>query len=230
MFLFDPDERQNLKTIVKLTLLFSACFVSVALLLVHECIVRSSRGFGVALALWCVGGSFVFVFGLFRYGRKQTAQSLEATPAAPLDPATRKRVFFIRGWKGIVFVACFLSVALLLVHEYSVGYLSSRGFGVAGGLLIGASSLVAVSGMVKQTAQSLEATPAAPLDPATRKQRVFAIQVWKLIIALLVLGLVSGLSKARDFPVWETLVLVATNLAMTASLIWVVVRLQRSLK
>lgn len=151
MFLFDPDERQNLKTIVKLTLLFSACFVSVALLLVHECIVRSSRGFGVALALWCVGGSFVFVFGLFRYGRKQTAQSLEATPAAPLDPATRK-------------------------------------------------------------------------------QRVFAIQVWKLIIALLVLGLVSGLSKARDFPVWETLVLVATNLAMTASLIWVVVRLQRSLK
>lgn len=222
----------NLKTVFKLTLLFSACFLSVALLLIHECIVRSSRGFGVALALWCVSGSLVFVFGLFMYRKgNKAAQSLGAPPAAALDPATRKQlVFFIRGWKGIVFVACFLSVALLLVHEYSVGYLSPRGFGVAGGLLIGASFLVAVFGMVKGAAQSLEATAAAPLDPATRKQRTFAIQVWKLIIALLVLGLVSGLSKARDFPVWETLVLVAMNLAMTASLIWVVVRLQRSLK
>jgi hypothetical protein len=221
-----------LKSVLKLTLLFSACFVSVVLLLVHEYSVRSlsPREFVVAFGLWCVAGSLLFVSGLFMHWKKGSPNSQDAAAAAPLDPATRKqRMFLIRVWKGVLFFACFVSVVLLLIHEYKAGSLSPRGFGTACGLLIGASYLVAVLGMVKGAAQSPVAA-VAPLDPATRKQRTMAIKVWKGMIVLLVLGLVTGVGKARDFPVWEMGVIVAMNLTMTTSLIWVVVRLQRSLK
>ena len=141
----------NLKTISIATLLFSACFVGMVLLLVHEQRPLSPRWFALTLAICCVGSSVAFVFGLFIYGRKRAAQSPE---------------------------------------------------GRAG----------------------------AALDPATLKQRMFFIRLWKVMIALLVLGLVSGLSKARDFPVWATGVGVALNLGLTASLVRAVLRLQRTLK
>jgi hypothetical protein len=135
---------------------------------------------------------------------------------------------------SLLFSVCFVCVALLLVREHIVGTLSPRGFAAALALLGLASCLVVVFGLFmlgrKRAAQSQEATAVVPLDPATRKQRIFFIRVWKGMIALLVLGLVTGLDRARGFPVWETLVVVAMNLAMTASLIWVVVRLQRSLR
>lgn len=133
-------------------------------------------------------------------------------------------------FKAILFSACFIAVWLLVIHEFIVGSLSPRGVGIAGGFLIGVSYLVFVLGIVKRTAQSLKETPAVPLDPATREQRMVTIRAWKLVIALLVLGLVTGLGKmARELPVWETMVLVAINLGLTGSIVWVVVRLRRSL-
>ena len=77
---------------------------------------------------------------------------------------------------------------------------------------------------------ALQDNPADPLDPTTRKQLAFAVQVGKLVIVLLVLGLLSGLSRASEVPTWAMLLVVAINLTMTASMIWAVLRLERSLK
>jgi hypothetical protein len=56
----------NLKTVVKATLLFSVCFLSVVLIVVHEWSVGtlSPRGVGMALALLGVGGPLALVFVL----------------------------------------------------------------------------------------------------------------------------------------------------------------------
>lgn len=133
----------------------------------------------------------------------------------------------------LVFSACFVGGTLFLVHEDKVRSLSPQQFVVALAVWAVSSVLVFMFGIVifrkKQAAQSQQAT-APPSNLATREQRVFVIRLWKGMIALLVLGLVSGLSRARDFPVWATLVGVAMNLLMTVSLIWAVVRLQKSLK
>jgi uncharacterized membrane protein len=143
----------NLKTVIKITLLYSACFLTGVFLLVYG---RSQRflsyhGFGIALAIWCMVGFLVFVFGVLLLSRKFAAPPRETTTVSPLDPVTRK-------------------------------------------------------------------------------QRMFFIKLWKLMIALSILGLVTGLSRAREMNLWVTLGSVAINLAITASLIWAVVRLQRSLK
>lgn len=88
-----------MKTIVKLTLLFSACFTGVILLLVHEFNVHSlsPRGLGIALALLSIGGVLIFALLLLVFERKRAVPSLDITAALPLDPGTRKqRIFFIR--------------------------------------------------------------------------------------------------------------------------------------
>jgi hypothetical protein len=158
----------NLKTVLRLTLLFSACFLSVVLLLVYEWRVGSLSpgGFAVAFGLWCVGGSLVFVVGLFMFGRKQAAKPAIAAP--PPDTAAHKQ----RMWIGVLVPAGFVSVFLLLVHEYRVGFLSLHGFGVACGFLIGASYLAAALGMArsrKETNGTISSgyggCPARPGDP-----------------------------------------------------------------
>lgn len=146
-----------------------------------------------------------------------------------------------RGGKGTVHVktlakvtlllACFISAWVLLMRKLVVGSLSPSAFGATCGLLIGAFCLVGMFGVVKRTAQSLRETPSASVDPAIREQRTSGILAGKLVIILLVLGLVTGIGKvAKELPVWETLAVVAMNLGLTGSLIWVVVRLQKSLK
>jgi apolipoprotein N-acyltransferase len=74
----------NLKTIVKLTLLFSACFQCVVLLfiLAHKVGALSPRGLGVALALWGVGSTLALLFWLGISGRKRA----KATAVAPTVP------------------------------------------------------------------------------------------------------------------------------------------------
>ena len=58
---------------------------------------------------------------------------------------------------------------------------------------------------------------------------MFAIRAGKAWIALLVLGLMLGLSRARNFPVWATLVGVTINLLMIAWMVQTVLRLKKNL-
>ncbi len=133
----------------------------------------------------------------------------------------------------LLFSACFMGVMLLLAHEFSVHSLSPRGLGIAlallsvGGVLIFALLLLVF--VRKRAVPSLDITAALPLDPATRKQRIFFIRFCKGWIALLVLCLVVGLGRATRSTLGPTLVDVFMNLATTFALVWVVVRMQKTL-
>jgi hypothetical protein len=79
----------NLKTIVKLSLLFTACFQSVVLLLMHAYKVGalSPRGLAVALTLWGVGSSLALLLWLNVFARKRA----KAMAGTPLDQAPREQ-------------------------------------------------------------------------------------------------------------------------------------------
>ena len=96
----------NLKTVVKLTLLYLACFVGALLLLIHEFIVPSllPRFVLPLFLLAAYGLTVVFVHVTFR--RNRTAQSLTVPVEGPIDPATRKRrTFAIRAGETWIFSA-----------------------------------------------------------------------------------------------------------------------------
>lgn len=224
----------NIRALVKPTLLFSACFISVALLLVREHSVGalSARGFGLALAFWCVGGSLAFVFGLVIFAMKRAAPSPEAMVATHLAPASRRQRAKLA--LTLRFYALYISVFVLIFHEFRVGNLSGHGLGTLTGVMVaiyvGAYYLVLVFGLVNSAKKQAEATGGTPLDPETRQKRIFAIRVLKGIIALLVFGLLKWLSNAENFPVWGMLLGATVNLTLMASMVWGVMQLQKSLK
>jgi hypothetical protein len=132
----------------------------------------------------------------------------------------------------LAYVAFFIGALLLLIHEFIVRSLSPRF--VLPIFLVAAYGLtvvfVGVAFRRTRTAQSRTVPIGGPFDPATRKQRLFAVRAGKMWVVLLVFALVAGLTRANAFPLWETLVAVAINLSITATIISVVVRLQKSLK
>jgi hypothetical protein len=91
----------------------------------------------------------------------------------------------------LLFSGCFLSVVLLLVCGYTVGILSARVFAVVLSVLIGVSWVVVAFGTVKLGGKGALRIPytsaARPLSSGTRKQRLFAIRTWELMIVLLAL-------------------------------------------
>jgi hypothetical protein len=215
-------------------MLFSACFISVALLLIHAHNVGalSAGSFAVALAFWGVGGSLAFVSGLIIFARRRAAPSLEATAAAPVDTAARKRrrnlTLVLLTW------ALFAFMVWLLEHEFLLGSLSAREIGILGGCMISlymvVAYLVLVFGQVKAAREQAMATGVFSLDPATREKRMFTIRVFKGIIAMLILGLLKWLSHAGEFPLWGTLLGLVINLGLMTTMVWSVVQLQKTLK
>lgn len=133
---------------------------------------------------------------------------------------------------------CTVGVVILLAREFAHGLLSPRGLGIALLIVCIGIGLWAVLIMRKtgaelilerkRAAQSLEGPAVTAIDLLRSKQRMFFIRLYKGVIALLVVALVTGLSKAKYFPWWATLVAVALNLGMTASFIWALRRLQKS--
>ena len=131
----------------------------------------------------------------------------------------------------LLYLVCFVSSILLLIHELTVRSLSPR-FAlpiflvVAYGLTV---VFVHVTFRKNRAVRSFEVSAASPIDSATVKRRVYAIRAGRVMIALLVVGLLTGLTRAKTFPVWETLVAVAINLLITVSMVRLVMRLQKSL-
>jgi uncharacterized membrane protein YqhA len=80
----------ELKTLFKIALMFSACFLGVSLLLVHEFAVGflSPRAMGTALLLLClcIAGGSIFVLTIAKAQRRSGDQ-----PEKPLGDAVRKR-------------------------------------------------------------------------------------------------------------------------------------------
>jgi hypothetical protein len=96
-------------SILKLTLLFSACFICVLSAATYALIggVLSPRGFGVALTLLCVGGVGVLWVALSKQSRKAVAEDT-VTASVALDESTRKRrlrvIRFYQGWIALLII------------------------------------------------------------------------------------------------------------------------------
>ncbi len=132
----------------------------------------------------------------------------------------------------LLYLACFVGALLLLIHEFIVRSLSPRF--VLPLFLLAAYGLTVVFVHVtfrrNQTGQSLAVPVEGPIDPATRKRRTFAIRAGEIWILLLVFALIVGLTRAKTFPLWETLAAVSINVLLTAALVLTVVRLKNKPK
>jgi hypothetical protein len=129
----------------------------------------------------------------------------------------------------LLLFVCSMGIVILLAREFSHGVLSSHAFEV--GLLIvavgmGVSAMVIVTKTAKEL-RGVTGPPGTALDEITRRRRLLGIRAGKAMIALLTIALVFGLF--RGGPLVPVLVGIAMNLVMMLSLIWWVVRLQRSL-
>lgn len=122
-----------------------------------------------------------------------------------------------------------MAAVFLLAFGFSRGFLSPRG------LAIGLLALCISGGtwamiILRKTAKELEVQPGppgSPIDAVTRKRRLLGIRVGKIAIVILMLFLVLGLLQGG--PLLPRLVGAIVNVWITAAIILVVVRLQRSL-
>lgn len=127
----------------------------------------------------------------------------------------------------LLFSAYSVGAMTLLVLAFSRGFLSPRGLGIALLIMCIAIGSVAVA-IIKKSAKEFAILLGTSIDETTtRKRRLLGIRAGKAMIALLALTLVLGLF--RGGPLAPVLVGIAVNLAMMLSLIWWVLRLQRSL-
>jgi hypothetical protein len=129
----------------------------------------------------------------------------------------------------LLLLVCSMGMLILLAREFSHGVLSSRWFEV-GLLMVAAGMGVSAMVIVTKTANGLRGIagpPGTTVDEVTRRRRLLGIRAGKAMIALLAIALVFGLF--RGGPLVPVLAGIAMNLAMMLSLIWWVVRLQRSL-
>jgi hypothetical protein len=129
----------------------------------------------------------------------------------------------------LLLFVCSMGMVILLAREFSHGVLSSHWFEV--GLLIvaaamGVSAMVIVTRTTKEH-RGITGPAGTALDEVTRRRRLLGIRAGKAMIALLATTLVFGLF--RGGPLVPVLAGIVMNLAMMLSLIWWVVRLQRSL-
>ena len=69
-----------------------------------------------------------------------------------------------------------------------------------------------------------------PVDDSTRRRYSRQIRIAKIAIVVLVALLLNGLRRFESGPVGPQLVGIAVNLAMIASLVWVVLRLRKTIQ
>jgi hypothetical protein len=118
---------------------------------------------------------------------------------------------------------------LLVVVAFVRGLLSPRAVGVVGILaMIGFSVLTSI--VFKKHPLSAVMSPSKPIDAITRRQRIRAIRNCKLLVLVMVLCLLYGLLQFDKASLFPELVGIIVNLCITTSLIYIIVRLQRSLR
>ena len=136
----------------------------------------------------------------------------------------------------LVFSACFMSVVLVLVHEFITKSLSPRGLGIAMILLIIASGLgiIVAFGLIRSSnkvnVNSSETAQPSILSQRAQRRGVNAIRAAKILVVILLLGLLNGLRLIGRVPPWALLVGVTINLLLTTSIIWIIVKSQKRLK
>jgi hypothetical protein len=136
---------------------------------------------------------------------------------------------------SFVFLACGV---FLLAHQLERGSLSQHSFRVALISLVFANGIGLAIGVLylsrrnrqKAAAKSPATPPQSGLSPETRQRRIWAIRGLKIWIAALMLGLVIGLTHAREHPWRASVVGVTMNLLTTTVLARSLFRLQKTLE
>jgi hypothetical protein len=131
-----------------------------------------------------------------------------------------------------ILCAGYSAFLLLLVVAFARGLLSPRALGVVGllGMIGFALIFFTVFKNGAKRAASVVVSPSAPLDATTRRQRIRTIRSCKLLVLVLVLSLLYGLLQVGKASLFPELAGIIVNLCITTSLIYVIVRLQRSLR
>jgi hypothetical protein len=86
--------------------------------------------------------------------------------------------------------------------------------------------------VTRKTAAELSETSeplGIPINEATRKRRVLGIRVGQLAIVVLFVLLLNGLREIGRVPTLPVLVGAGINLCIIAAVVWVIVRLQKTL-
>jgi len=132
-------------------------------------------------------------------------------------PGFRKRFFLL--------MSCGFGVALLMAVEYGRGVLSSQLVGPAL-LVFCVLFFIALRKLVfsPRASRTFEAVASPEIEQTGRKR---TIRNLKFMVAVLVLLLLNGLRYVGSFPLWMLLVAITINLLLTASLIRIILQLQK---
>lgn len=138
---------------------------------------------------------------------------------------------FVRtyGKRQLLILSCSIILIILLVREFAGRFLSNREF-VVGLVAVGLGMSIVALTIGARTFKEFGVIPGAITAPdeATRKRRLLAIRCGKAMIVLMVIALVTGL--IRGGPFLPVMVGVIMNICITASLMWWIDRLQKSLQ
>jgi len=133
----------------------------------------------------------------------------------------------------LLFSACFTGILLAGTFALVRGALSPRGFGMALSVLC-IVAVVVLSIVWSRMARKAEAEGdlkrSDTTDESIRKRRMRAIRFYQGWIALLVVCLLYGLSKAGTAPVAPLAVGIAMNVLWIFACVQAIKKLQRSLK
>ena len=137
---------------------------------------------------------------------------------------------------SLLLSACFVSVAVVLGHEFAVKSLSSRQLGIGLILLCGlvCVGLLFMAFLARSNQKAMlrpsDARTVEDLDTVDRKKQKTTIRIGKIFVAVLALALVNGLRYIGKVPLWVLLVGITINLVLVASIVGVIIQAQRSPK
>jgi hypothetical protein len=131
-----------------------------------------------------------------------------------------------------ILCASYSAFLLLVVVAFVRGLLSPRALGVVGLFGMVAFALVFFIAFKRRSkrAASIVVSPSAPLDASGRKKRVRTIRYCKVLVVVLVFILLNGLREIGRGPLFPQMIGATVNLGITTYLVWLIVRLRRSLR
>jgi ABC-type branched-subunit amino acid transport system permease subunit len=131
------------------------------------------------------------------------------------------------------FSACFLGVLLAGTWALIRGLMSPRAFGIALAILcvLSVAVLSIVWSRIARKAEAKDAlSPSPSLGESTRRGRLRVIRVYQGWIALLVVCLLYGISKAGTVPVAPLAVGIVMNVLLIFACVQTIKKLQDTLK
>jgi hypothetical protein len=127
----------------------------------------------------------------------------------------------------LLFSACFLCFLSAAMYALVSGFLSPRGFGVAGTLLCVGGVVVLWIALSTHSSKAAAEDVVGTSDETIRKRQIRTIRFYQGWIALLVFCLIFGLSKAGTVPIAPLAVGVVMNLLMIFGCVQSIKRLRR---